>query len=146
MADEIVALRAEKRNNVACVKWIARAFCDQYGNPRGEMPMWAHAVTDTLLLGLAPTDAAIRSLTPSPAPRVLLLNEWRIRDRNGAHPPLVAPFHDEEEARERCATEDIRWPAGAPHRVVRVALVEEAVSDAYTLRALADADAGGDDA
>jgi hypothetical protein len=66
MADEIVRLRAEKRNNVACVKWIAAAFCDEFGNPRGDMPQWAHAVTDTLLLGVTPADAVIRALTPTP--------------------------------------------------------------------------------
>jgi hypothetical protein len=62
MADEIVALRAEKRNNVACVKWIANAFCDQHGNPRADMPLWAHAVTDTLLLGLTPADAVVAQM------------------------------------------------------------------------------------
>jgi len=62
MADRIAALEEEKRHNVACVKWIANAFCDEHGNPRTDMPMWAHAVTYTLLLGLTPADAVVAQM------------------------------------------------------------------------------------
>jgi len=62
LLNRIVALAEEKRHNVACVKWIANAFCDEHGNPRADMPLWAHAVTDTLLIGLTPADAVIAQM------------------------------------------------------------------------------------
>jgi hypothetical protein len=128
MADEIVALRAEKRNNVACVKWIAAAFCDAHGNPRGDMPSWAHMVTDTLLLGLTPDDNALRSLAHSLSPRVreamaraLDVLTWQL------------------EARSRCGDPDTECPlqdACKPSHDHMLAV--EALRSA-----LADADAGG---
>ena len=99
MADEIVRLRAEKRNNVACVKWIAAAFCDEFGNPRGDMPQWAHAVTDTLLLGLTPADAVIRALTP--APRVVVTEAMRL---------ALDVLTWQMEARSRCGDPDAECP------------------------------------
>jgi hypothetical protein len=127
MCDRIAELEDEKRNNVACVKWIAAAFCDEFGNPRGDMPQWAHAVTDTLLLGVTPADAVIRSLTP--APRVVVTDEWQLISKSGAVSEVgITSAADAEEAR---VYHDATWPADAPHRVVRVALVsEEALTEA----------------
>jgi hypothetical protein len=121
MADEIVRLRAEKRNNVACVKWIAAAFCDEFGNPRGDMPQWAHAVTDTLLLGLTPADAVIRALTP----RARAMTREEAYDMIDRY--LRAVMHDRDYADYSAALDVILTPPPAPRVVVTEAMVAAAL-------------------
>ncbi len=183
MADEIVRLRAEKRNNVACVKWIAAAFCDEFGNPRGDMPQWAHAVTDTLLLGLTPADAVIRALTPrakamseredvlltaldeavearegtyfrldypterdyaikqyaaareairralTPTPRVVV-TDWYVTVDKSGYSYMDHAERNRADVEEEAKLLDDAYPQYAPHRVVRVALVDAATTEA----------------
>jgi hypothetical protein len=86
MATRIAALEEEKRHNVACVKWIANAFCDEHGNPRTDMPLWAHAVTDTLLLGLTPADAVVAQMELEPRASTRQPVAWWI----GPHDGLMA--------------------------------------------------------
>jgi len=58
------------------------------------------------------------------APRVRVLDEWRVTDKDGM---LIATFRTEDDAnryRVGLDDDDEAWPQYAPHRVVRVALVE----------------------
>ena len=60
------------------------------------------------------------------APRVRVLDEWRVTDKDGM---LIATFRTEDDAnryRVGLDDDDEAWPQYAPHRVVRVALVEDA--------------------
>ena len=62
-----------------------------------------------------------------PAPRgrvVKLLDKWNVVMKNGERVPFLDSFNSENEARERCAVEDRLWAPGAPHRVMRLALVD----------------------
>jgi hypothetical protein len=58
------------------------------------------------------------------ATRVRVLDEWRVTDKDGI---LIATFRTEADAnryRVGLDDDDEAWPQYAPHRVVRVALVE----------------------
>jgi hypothetical protein len=70
-------------------------------------------------------EAVIRALPP--APRVVVLDHWQLLSKSGAVSEVgITSAADAEEAR---VYHDATWPADAPHRVVRVALVEEGVPE-----------------
>jgi hypothetical protein len=73
--------------------------------------------------------ARLRALTPPPAPRVVVLDEWVVVGKADKIQSVRVPHRDDDLAR----IANHWFPADAPHRVVRVALVEDP--------ALADADA-----
>ena len=63
----------------------------------------------------------LRSLTPPPAPRVVLLDEWVVVSKVDRIQSVRVPHRDDDLAR----IHDEHFPSDAPHRVVRVALVED---------------------
>ena len=69
--------------------------------------------------------------------RVVELDEWRVLTKDGENPKRTW-WIQHEWAVEDAAAADKEYPADAPHRVVRVALVDEPVSDAYTLPRVTD--------
>lgn len=45
------------------IQWIAKAWCDEQGNPLAVMPRWAHVVSDALLLGKMPSMEVLGQLS-----------------------------------------------------------------------------------
>jgi hypothetical protein len=67
-------------------------------------------------------------LTPPPAPRVVVLDHWQLLSKGGAVSEVgITSAADAEEAR---VYHDATWPADAPHRVVRLAMVEDDTPEA----------------
>ena len=75
----------DTRNNVAAVKWIAQQFCDEFGNPKGDMPQWAYDITDILILGLTPVAHPRPRVGVTEAAKIIethlaYTNGWRVSD------------------------------------------------------------------
>jgi hypothetical protein len=66
----------------------------------------------------------------TPAPRVVVLDEWRVVGTDNKEPPFQMNCYTRLDAEVAAERNDRRWPEYAPHRVVRVALVEEALTEA----------------
>jgi hypothetical protein len=81
----------------------------------------------------AMADEIVRLRALTPAPRVVVLDEWRVVNKDGV---LVCTFRSEGTAdafRAKRDNDKEMWPHNAPHRVVRVALVsEDATTEAPT--------------
>jgi hypothetical protein len=73
-------------------------------------------------------EAIRRALTPPP--RVVVLDEWRVYDVHGGTDVKEMTAYSETDADDCRWYHDKTWPENAPHRVVRVALVEEGVPEA----------------
>jgi hypothetical protein len=71
-------------------------------------------------------DEIVRLRAIPPAPRVVVLDEWRVLDKDGVRESYFCDFYYENEAHQQARLEDRDNPDRAPHRVVRVALVEDA--------------------
>lgn len=74
----------------------------------------------------AMADAIVR--LRATAPRVVVLDEWRVVDKDGVEDDVTGVAYQREKAFLSASWCDKMIPKGAPHRVVRVALVEEATT------------------
>jgi hypothetical protein len=98
-----------------------------------------HAMADEIVRLREALAAACVQGTPmgeAHATRVTVVDEWRVLDKNGDECFMGWNVQDAERQRMWC---EEAAPEDAPHRVVRVALVDEPVSDAYTLPRVTEA-------
>ncbi len=95
-------------------------------------------IGEVLAVDIADILAAYDAIVAERQATVVVLDEWRVTDKDGV---LIATFRTEHDAnayRVGLDDDDEAWPLYAPHRVVRVALVDERVSKAYTLPRVTD--------